>query len=241
MTRVKRLVLLLISCALLASPASVVSQEIPWYTNTPETANPAAPSVMPWNTVVPANNISNTAQYGIPDNGIPDITGSRAFAFRSGVTWNMTRDQVRQLEALPLVERNQGEWAILYPTAPVTVSRFQADLVYMFRSDQLKMINYDFGTSNGPEAFLYLAGAMTSVYGEVTVPPASEIVGIMNRIYPGYYTEQGITKPYKWISGSDTIIYLYYYSENAFAILYASTDYSEPAANGGGAYDTTGL
>ena len=54
----------------------------------------------------------------------------------------MTRELVRALETVELTERNQDGWSILYPLAPVQVSKFTADLVYMFYNDRLKMISW---------------------------------------------------------------------------------------------------
>ena len=157
------------------------------------------------------------------------------FSFRGGVQWNMSREQVRALETLELTERNQDSWSNLYPLSTVEVSKFRADLVYMFYSDRLKMISYDFGSGGSEADFLYLTGALDSVYGDHTESPASEIIGIMDQIYPGYYTADRLTSRRGWRAGDNTLIYLYYYAENAYAVLYVC------AGGSAGTYTTTGL
>ncbi len=160
---------------------------------------------------------------------IPDLKGGPTatpapvfFSFRNGIRWEMTRELVRALESLELTERNQDGWSILFPLTPVPVSRYTADLVYMFYNDRLKMISYDFGAGGTPADFQYLTGALDSVYGDHTEPAASQIIGIMDQIYPGYYQADRLQNRRGWTFGSDTLIYLYYYSETAYAILYVS-------------------
>ena len=165
----------------------------------------------------------------------PTVTPAAAvFSFRGGIQWNMTRELVRALEPTELTERNQDSWSILFPLSKVQVSKFTADLVYMFYSDRLKMISYDFGTGGSDADFQYLTGALDSVYGDHTEPPAANIKGVMDQIYPGYYNEQNLTKRRAW-QAEGTLIYLYCYAENAYAILYVSAEGSVQS------YVTTGL
>ena len=160
-----------------------------------------------------------------------------AFFFRSGIQWNMSREQVRTLEPIELNERINEPWSILYPLLPVEVSRYTVDLVYMFRDDQLKMIQYDFGPNGSAADFLYLTGALDTVYGEHEEPDAMEIVNLMDQIYPTYYRAESITSRSAWTAGDGTRIYQFYYSQNAYTILYANP--KDGAAPGG--YITTGL
>jgi len=160
------------------------------------------------------------------------------FSFRGGVQWNMSRAQVQALEGGQLTERAQEYWSILYPLTPVEVSKFTADLVYMFYNDQLKMISYDFGTGGTESDFLYLTGALDSVYGEHTEPDASAIIGVMDQIYPGYYTAEKLSNCRAWTAGEDTLVYLYYYGTNAYAILYVCV---QSTTGGQSGYVTNGL
>ena len=124
-----------------------------------------------WVTASPAPEATPEVTPGI-------LTGAGGgFSFRNGIRWEMTRELVKALEAVELVGRENGEWSILYPTVKVDVSRYQADLVYMFLNDQLKMIAYNFGTTGLDADFQYLTGALDSVYGEHTEPDAGSIVG----------------------------------------------------------------
>ncbi len=169
----------------------------------------------------------------------PTATPAPAFSFRGGVTWNMTREQVRAAEpTLEMTERSQGNWSILYPLTQVDVSRFKADLVYMFYGDQLKMITYDFGSGGTAADYAYLTGALESVYGEHAEPDASVVVTIMDQIYPGYYTASNLHSVRSWTAGEDTWIYLYYYTQTAYGILYVNAVSGSPS---GGGYVTTGL
>ena len=68
------------------------------------------------------------------------VTPATGFTFRDGVSWNMSKEQVRGMEKIELTDRSNGSWSILYPLQRVEVSRYQADLVYMFHEDRLKMI-----------------------------------------------------------------------------------------------------
>ncbi len=165
-------------------------------------------------------------------------TPAPAFSFRGGITWNMTREQVRSLESgLEMTERSQGSWAVLYPLSQVEVSRFRADLVYMFYADQLKMITYDFGSGGTAADYTYLTGALDSVYGDHAEPDSSVVVSIMDQIYPGYYTAGNLHSVRSWTAGEDTWIYLYYYTQTAYGILYVNA----PEGTAGGSYVTTGL
>ena len=157
------------------------------------------------------------------------------FSFRGGVQWNMTRELVKALETVELTERAQDGWSILFPLTRVEVSRYTADLVYMFYNDRLKMISYDFGAGGPQTDFQYLTGALDSVYGDHTEPAAADIIGVMDQIYPGYYSAEKLLNRRGWRAGEDTLIYLYYYAENAYAILYVCAG-GAPAS-----YVTTGL
>ena len=165
----------------------------------------------------------------------PTASPAAVFSFRNGSQWNMTRELVKALETAELTERAQDSWSILFPLSAVEVSRYTADLVYMFYNDRLKMISYDFGTKGTEGDFQYLTGALDSLYGDHTEPAAADIIGVMDQIYPGYYSAERLTVRRGWKAGEDTLIYLYYYAENAYAILYVSAG-STPST-----YVTTGL
>ena len=160
------------------------------------------------------------------------------FSFRNGVQWGMNLERVKTCEEGSFIERSQEEWSILYSMNQVEVSRYVADLVYMFRLDQLNMITYDFGNQTAVSSFSYLQGALTSVYGEMREEDAMTVVRLMDQIYPGYYSESLLNQVFGWTAFDGTMIYLYYYGENAYAILYASPELALP---GSGVYAVNGL
>ena len=180
----------------------------------------------------------------LADGAVPNLRGGTeqetadGFSFRGGVRWGMSQAEIQQLEQTDMVERSQDGWSVLYTTSQVEVSRFQADLVYMFFQNQLRMITYDFGQDGNAASYTYLRGALSSVYGETREPGAEEVVRLMDQIYPGYYTVSLLNQVCGWTAPDGTTVYLYYYGEGTYAILYAGPDNSSAGAGG---YQTNGL
>ena len=167
----------------------------------------------------------------------PEITATpapNAFRFRNGIRWGMSTQQVKALETEPMSERTMQSWAVMLTDGKVSVSRFAADLVFMFREDRLMMISYEF-TKALQDDFLYLSGALSSVYGEKSEADPLKIKVLMDAINPNYYKTEQITQAYGWNTPDGTVIYLYYYSADAFAIMYASPE------TGSSIYQTNGL
>ena len=119
--------------------------------------------------------------------------------------------------------------------AKVAVSRFTADLVFMFRQDRLAMISYEFQRKEPAADFTYLCGALSTVYGEKTPADPAAIKNLMDAINPNRYKTEAITEAYGWTAADGTAIYLYYFSPEAFAVLYVSHEL------GAGIYQTNGL
>ena len=157
------------------------------------------------------------------------------FRFRDGIRWGMTMQQVKALENENMVERSNQEWSIMVTTEKVAVSRFTADLVFMFRQDQLRMITYEFQRPDAEADFQYLAGALSSVYGEKQEADPSVVKTLMDAINPGRYQTEQMTQAYAWIRSDGTAIFLYYYGPGLFSVMYAAPDL------GGGLYQTQGL
>ncbi len=167
----------------------------------------------------------------------PEITATpapNAFRFRNGIRWGMSREQVKALETEPMNERIMQAWAVMLTEGKVSVSRFAADLVFMFHEDKLMMITYEFPSAL-PDDYLYLSGALSSVYGEKTETDPMKIKALMDAIYPNYYQTEKLTQAYGWNSSDGTVVYLYYYSDEAFAIMYVSPE------TGSSIYQTNGL
>ena len=165
-------------------------------------------------------------------------TEVQPFSFRGGIQWNMDMEQVRLLENSPMEERKSTEWSIMINSEPVTVSRFSADLVFMFYQNQLKMITYEFQSGTTTLNFQYLLGALSSVYGNSTKTEGAVIKGMMDRIYPDRYRGDWIREGHMWTAKDGTHVFLYYFSTNAYAILYTSP---ELTVQSGGGYDVNGL
>ena len=167
----------------------------------------------------------------------PVITSTpapNAFRFRDGIRWGMNMQQVKALEPTPMTERLLQNWSIMLTNGKVTVSRFAADLVFMFREDQLQMISYEFQNCSADD-YQYLGGALSTVYGERQDAEPLKIKALMDAINPNRYQTDLITQAAVWATADGTTIYLYYFTENAFAIMYASPEL------GSRIYQTIGL
>ena len=157
-----------------------------------------------------------------------------AFRFRDGIRWGMNTQQVRALETEPMTERTMQNWSVMLTDGKVAVSRFTADLVFMFREDRLLMISYEFQQGRKDD-YLYLTGALSSLYGEKKEADPLTIKALMDTINPNRYKTEMITQPWQWNAEDSTLIFLYYYTSDSYAILYASPE------TGGRIYQTNGL
>ncbi|MBR5960814.1 MAG: hypothetical protein IKZ98_07430 [Clostridia bacterium] len=158
-----------------------------------------------------------------------------AFRFREGIRWGMSPQQVKALEGVQMTERNGQNWSIMLTNGKVAVSRFTADLVFMFRNDRLLMITYEFPRTKDGGDFSYLSGALCSLYGEKEPAEALKIKALMDAIYPDKYETKQITDAEGWMTTDGTTIYLYNFSKEAFAIMYVSPEL------GSRIYQTNGL
>ena len=158
-----------------------------------------------------------------------------AFRFRDGIRWGMNPQQVKALESVQMTERSLQNWSIMLTDGKVTVSRFTADLVFMFRDNRLLMISYEFSRQAAPDDFNYLSGALCSLYGEKAPAEPLKIKALMDAINPNRYKTDQITDAEGWMTADGTTIYLYNYSPEAFAIMYVSPEL------GSRIYQTNGL
>ena len=166
----------------------------------------------------------------------PTITPSPdAFRFREGIRWGMNPQQVKALESENMVERVLQDWAIMVTTEKVAVSRFTADLVFIFRQEQLKMIVYEFQRQDAENDFQYLTGALCSLYGEQKEADPSMVRVLMDAINPGRYQADGLTKAYGWLLSDGTAVFQYRYAKDSFGVMYVAPEL------GGGLYQTNGL
>lgn len=168
---------------------------------------------------------------------IPDVTETpapNAFRFRDGIRWGMNTQQIKALEPEPITERRMQNWSVMITDGKVVVSRFTADLVFMLREDRLQMISYEFQKVTTDD-FLYLSGALASVYGEKKEADPLKIKALMDAVNPNRYRTELITKASGWMTEDGTTVFLYYYSSDSIAIMYVSPEM------GKNAYQTNGL
>ncbi len=183
---------------------------------------------------------ASAAGFGLLSTPVPQPTEQvPAFTFRNGIGWNMNTEQVHSLEVTPMNERTSGEWSVMMTAEKVAVSRFTADLVFIFRQNQLRMITYEFNNSSDSViSFYYLIGALESKYGKSQDAEPQTVKNLMDRIDPNHYRTDRMRQVHAWKDKDGTGIYLYYFDTDRFAILYASPELSAP---GGGEYDVNGL
>ena len=173
--------------------------------------------------------------------GQPEVTAAvtatpapNAFRFRDGIRWGMNAMQVRALEPEQMTERSMSDWSVLFTEGKVTVSRFTADLVFMFRADRLMMATYEFSRETR-DSFQYISAALSSVYGDKTDADPLVVKSLMDAVNPNRYRTDLITDSCVWTTADGTTIYLYHYSSNDFAIMYVSPE------QGTRVYQTNGL
>ena len=189
--------------------------------------------------MLPAVGNASAAGFGLLSTPAPQATEQiPAFTFRNGIGWNMSTEQVSTLETAPMNERTSGEWSVMMTAEKVAVSRFAADLVFIFRQNQLRMITYEFNYNNDSVIrFYYLIGALEFKYGKSQDAEPQIVKNLMDRIDPNHYQTERIQQVHAWTDKDGTGIYLYYFDTDRFAILYASPELSAP----GGGYDVNGL
>ena len=189
--------------------------------------------------MLPAVGNASAAGFGLLSTPAPQATEQiPAFTFRNGIGWNMSTEQVSTLETAPMNERTSGDWSVMMTAEKVAVSRFAADLVFIFRQNQLRMITYEFNYNNDSViSFYYLIGALEFKYGKSQDAEPQIVKNLMDRIDPNHYRTERIQQVHAWTDKDGTGIYLYYFDTDRFAILYASPELSAP----GGGYDVNGL
>ena len=163
------------------------------------------------------------------------MTEKKAFSFRNGITWGMTPEQVGAAENTEMETRTSPEWAVMLTAAPVSVSRFTADLVYIFYQNALRMITYEFQKDCSTLNFQYLTGALCSLYGEQKDTDPAVVRVLMDAVNPGRYTTEGLTRAYAWVTADGTAVFQYQYAPDSFGVMYAAPEL------GGGLYQTNGL
>lgn len=172
----------------------------------------------------------------IPEQTEPTATpGQIIFRFRDGIRWGMTPEQVKILEPEEMTERSRLNWTVMMTREKVAVSRFTADLLFMFRDSRLQIIAYEFQRQASSTDFRYLTGALKTVYGEYKAADPLIINTLMDGINPNHYRLDQIEESICWKTGDGTAVYQFYYGADSFAVLYVSAEL------GTGQYEINGL
>jgi len=161
--------------------------------------------------------------------------GQIIFRFRDGIRWGMTPEQVKILEPEEMNERSRQNWTVMMAKEKVAVSRFTADLLFMFRDSRLQIIAYEFQRQTSTTDYRYLMGAMKSVYGEYSEADPLIVSTLMDEINPNHYRLDQIEGAVCWRTGDGTAIYQFFYGNDSFAVMYVSPDM------GTGQYQVNGL
>ena len=162
------------------------------------------------------------------------------FTFRNGVQFGMSMDQVIACEG-----SEPGEHDFLTEDSPweclewydVPVSRFSAQLNYIFNGDQLKLAVYDFYNRLHADSgdVDYLKAAIDEVYGEGVISEPEEILAIMNMLVPGLYNLDSFDYRYIWRLDGVRVFLLSYENERSYSLMYVSDTMASSE------YDTHGL
>ena len=167
-------------------------------------------------TVTTAAGSASALGFGLLDTPSPQPTEQvTSFTFRNGIGWNMSTEQVRVLEETPMTERTSttGEWSVMLTNEKVTVSCFSANLIFMFRQNQLRMITYEFSTEKDSViSFYYLIGALEYKYGKSKDGEPQAVKNLMDRIDPNHYQTERIQQVHAWAAKDGTGIYLYFFN-----------------------------
>lgn len=168
------------------------------------------------------------------------------FVFRNGITWGMSPEEVRNLESVKLatVGGNEDPDYSGLMTVDVAVSKYEANLGYDFKNDQLFMCSYTFqdGYQETYQVLDYLYGALSLKYGEGLETTFETLDYVANIVYGKYahipkYRLSGRIYLFTYVDGTDiylccdsksSVVCVYYFNESLFEELY-------------GLYNTDGL
>lgn len=167
---------------------------------------------------------------------------AQGFVFRNGITWGMTYADASAAEGreCDYVHQFDGGCSLAYYTA-VTVSRYTADMGFIFWDDALRLTVYDFiylgiADENGDDPFAYLLGAMESSYGAPAAADPVDAAAVINHVSEGLYAPEELTDVYEW-NLADTVIYMLRYPNDSFCIVYTDAAFFEDVVG----FNTSGL
>ena len=119
-----------------------------------------------------------------------------------------------------------------------TVSLWTAHLYYFFSDDSLEIIVYELDDDLNAYEVAYLHNALSSLYGESTVPEASEINKIIGVPFKLYRSENSLDVQHRWILDDGTTIYLTSFYEEEYMVIYIDSCFDAYRTD---LYNTTGL
>lgn len=151
------------------------------------------------------------------------------FSFRGGIGWGMPTADISAIEGRECdIEYAFDADHLIQFYENTSVSKYTADMQFVFWDDQLRLIAYDFHSAADADAFAYLGGAMETAYGPSMISDPAEIADVLNHVVPDLYLPEELTDCYCW-QLPDTCIYMFRYPDASFAIVYTDSIYFESA------------
>ena len=173
-------------------------------------------------------------------------SGTPPFSFRNGVCFGMSAQEIIQLEAAnSQVEQDAWDTTDMSGQAPglsllmaqtmVKVSTYDATLGYFLSNDRMQGAAYDFPICTD-DMYQDLTAALSAVYGDSQRLSFDVLVQDLQRLVPSVYDNAPSGYGVRAWQLENVTIYLFYYDDDMFGILYLNPDLdSSPAV------DTTGV
>lgn len=156
-----------------------------------------------------------------------DASATQPFTFRNGITWGMSPEEVAATEeGEPLSTKLDTGEILIYENS--RVSKYPSQLGFYFISGKLVMSIYVPENPN-EEMLNTLRKAYDTRYGEEAEADPAACHAVMDRVNPGYYTEEQVAAfpMYRWVAEGDTEIWMVFENpaaEGQIGILYVSPD-----------------
>lgn len=157
--------------------------------------------------------------------GLYGSTPSESFTFRGGITWGMSREEVTALEKeASFSEIDLGNYLSLSSSGPVRLSRYEANLAYLFSGDTLVMAAYGINESS-PEVSEGLKQAYDTKYGEEQEASVEVFYGLLQKTGALPFSEEDIREStlYRWDAAGGTQVWMVLENES-LVILYVSPE-----------------
>lgn len=161
-----------------------------------------------------------------------------SFTFFNGVRWGMTSEEVTSCERKD-ADYTHGVREHLTESDydDQQVSKYTATRAYSFADDSLFAVCYYRFSSKEKNDFMYLQGALTSLYGE-SLPLLPEKVYDFFSDVSGEQITQTFSDCIEWQVNGDTKIWLFMLDSEEIYLIYISDSFDPSQI---GVYDTTGL